>query len=134
MLLSALAALAIAAAPVHTPATGYACSAPAQTGTYRITAFARDSSVARIGIIVLENVEGCLEATLVTDDGHPAIIERVSIKDDVLTGLIRVRSGDAAVKLHFSGKSLDGTIGEGKSAWTLAGRRTSDPETRVGMK
>jgi hypothetical protein len=135
LLLTAFAALSIAASPAVTPApSAPSCAAATQTGTYRITAFTRDSAIARIGIIVLENVEGCLEATMVTDDGHPAIIERVTIKDDVLTGTLRMSRGDAQVKLRFAGKTLEGTIGEGKLAWTLAGRRTSDPELRVGMK
>lgn len=129
MLLTALAALSLAAAP----APAASCQAPAHTGTFRVTAIARDSSIATIGMILLENVDGCLEATMLTDDGAPAIIDKAAVRDDVLTGSLRTRHGDAKITVRFTAAGLEGTIGEGKSQWHLAGRRTSDPDLRVGV-
>jgi hypothetical protein len=128
MLFTTLAALAIAAAP----APAVSCQAPIHTGTFRITAVTRDSSTAKIGMILLENVEGCLEASVVTDEGGPAIIDHVVLKDDTLTGSLRMHRGDARITLRFTAAGLEGTIGEGKTEWKLAGRRTSDPYVRVG--
>ena len=131
MLLTTLVALSLAAAPA--PATTSTCQAPAHTGTFRVTAITRDSSVSKIGMILLENVDGCLEATMLTDDGGPAIIDKATVKDDVLTGSLRTRGGEAKITVRFTANGLEGTIGEGKSEWRLAGRRTSDPDVRVGV-
>src|SRR3954470_9916676 len=44
------------------------CNAPAQTGIFRITALTKDSSSAKIGMILLENVANCLEASILIQD------------------------------------------------------------------
>ena len=101
------------------------CMAPTQTGIYRITATDADSTHANIGMVLLENVEGCLEATLITDEGGPAIIDHIDVKDDVITGSIRMPDRTAKISLRISSTHLDGSIVAGNRQWRLTGRRTS---------
>src|SRR5689334_19682227 len=101
-----LAASLLALSLNHAPAQ--ACITPTQTGIYRITATTKDSSNASVGLVLLENVSNCLEATIIADDGAPAIIERVMMKDDVLTGRVHMRSGMADVTLRVSQLGIDG--------------------------
>src|SRR5581483_9197067 len=79
------------------PVAARACTAPTQTGSYRITATTSDSTNSKIGLILLENVDGCLEASMITDEGGPAIIDHVAFADDVLTGSIRMVNGTAKI-------------------------------------
>src|SRR6059058_4810564 len=109
-----LAASLLATAPTES------CLTPANTGTFRFTALTRDSTNAKIGMIVLENIEGCLEATLLTDDAGPAIIDHLAVSDGVLTGTLRVSNGTAKVTLKFTTSGATGTILDGKKEWNLA--------------
>jgi hypothetical protein len=101
------------------------CAAPTQTGIYRITAVTKDSSIAKIGMVLMENVENCLEVSILTDDGGPAMMDNIQMDGDVLTGNVRLVSGPAKVTLRFAQNGISGTIGEGKKVWSLSGRRTT---------
>ncbi|HXT16381.1 MAG TPA: hypothetical protein VN706_12165 [Gemmatimonadaceae bacterium] len=128
MLFSALLAASLLAAPSN------ACPTPTQTGTYRFTALTKDSTNAKIGMIVLENIEGCLEATMLTDDAGPAIIDHLAVNDGVLTGVLRVSNGMAKVTLRFTPSGIAGSIVDGKKEWNLAARRTSGTALDVAVK
>ena len=79
-----LAASLLAFSLTNSPAQ--ACITPTQTGIYRIIATTKDSSDASVGLVLLENVGNCLEASIIADDGAPAMIENIALKDNVLTG------------------------------------------------
>lgn len=106
------------------------CTTPTQTGVYRITATTKDSSNASVGLVLLENVNNCLEASIIADDGGPAIIEQASFKDNTLTGRVHMRYGVAEVSLRLSAEEINGSIINGKKSWIVSGRRTTGLETR----
>jgi hypothetical protein len=106
------------------------CVAPAQTGTFRITAVAKDSTSAKVGMVLLENVANCLEASLLVQDSGPTFIDNVTLNGDVLTGELKLLRGTAKVMLKLSSTDIKGSITEGKHVWQISGRRTSG-ETRV---
>lgn len=118
-----LAALLTAATVAITPAPS--CAAPTHTGTYRFTAMNSDSTNAVVGMIVLENIDGCLEATFLTDDASAANIDHLALTDDVLTGNVRVPNGLAKVTLRLTGAGMSGSILSGRKEWKLVARRTS---------
>ena len=101
------------------------CMAPAKTGTFRVTAMTPDSANSKVGIILLENVEGCLEATFVTDDGGPAIIDHLAIAGDEITGSVRMAKGTGRVTLHVTDAGIAGSIVDGRHEWRVSGKRTS---------
>jgi len=104
------------------------CPSAAHTGTFRFTAVAApgsDAGASKAGIIVLENIYGWLEATLVTDDGAPSVIESLSLHGDTLDGSVRTKSGVAKVQLRIEQKSVAGSITKGKRVWSVTGRQTS---------
>jgi hypothetical protein len=129
--------IALLAASLFTaaPATSTpSCPTPGNTGTYRFTALTKDSTNAKIGMLVLENIEGCLEVTLLTDDGGPAVIDHLAMTDGVLTGNVRVSNGTAKVTLRFTASGATGSIVVGKQEWNLAARRTSGAALDVAVK
>ena len=107
------------------------CTAPTQTGIFRITTLTKDSTSARIGMVLLESVNECLEASILIDENGPAIIDNLALSGDVLTGRLRLPSGSAKVTLRLTPTSIAGSIVEGKHEWQVSGRRTSGGETRV---
>jgi hypothetical protein len=112
------------AIPVDSVATR-SCITPARTGTYRILAISKKGNEPRAALLVLENIQGCLEVTFVTDGVGPAIIDRLSLTDTTLKGSMRLSTGTAVVSIQFSDKDVSGSIVEGKHEWKLDGRRTS---------
>lgn len=102
-----------------------ACASPARTGTFRVTAVTTDSTNAKVGMILLENVDGCLEASMITDDNGPAIIDHLAVADDMITGSVRMTNGFGRVSLRVSDASIAGSIIEGRHEWKLAGKRTN---------
>jgi hypothetical protein len=106
------------------------CITPTQTGVFRITATTKDSSDASVGLLILESVDNCLEATIVAGESGPAIIENVALSEDLLTGRVHMRSGIGDVKLHLSSRDITGSIVSGKRMWMVSGRRTSGGEVR----
>lgn len=113
-----------------TNAPAQACITPTQTGIYRITATTKDSSNASVGLVLLENVGNCLEASIIADDGAPAIIENIALTGDVLTGRVHMRTGRADVTLRLSQKELSGSIVAARQSWVVSGHRTSGDEAR----
>jgi hypothetical protein len=132
MLFTALLAATLSLSPSSPAAPS--CISPTQTGTYRFTALSKDSTSSKIGMIVLENIEGCLEATLLTDDAGPAIIDHLALQENVLSGNIRVSGGNAKVTLTLSSNGMIGSIADGKKEWKLAGRRTSGSALDVAVR
>ena len=118
-----LRAAATNVAPVS-PAPTHSCAAPAHTGTFRVTATTADSSNSKVGMIILENIDGCLEATMITDEGGPAIIDHLMITGDTITGSVRMTSGIGRVSLNVTEAGIAGSIVEGRHQWRVAGRRT----------
>src|SRR4051812_11392886 len=116
---TSLLALSLVAGPTQP------CAAPTQTGIFRITAVPKDSSNAKLGMILLESVDNCLEASIITEDAGPAIMDQLSLTGDVLKGRVRVAGGTANVELHLSATEISGSIVAGKHRWDLTGRRTS---------
>ena len=107
------------------------CAAPTQTGIFRITAINKDSTNAKTGMILLESVDNCLEASIITDDAGPALIDQLTLADNVLTGEVRMPNGVGHVKIKLSPTALDGVIEQGKYRWNLSGHRTSGADTRM---
>lgn len=106
------------------------CTAPTQTGIFRITALTKDSISAKIGMVLLESVDNCLEASILTDDAGPAVIDQLQVNGNELTGRVRLPSGMAKVTFRVSGSTIAGSIVEGKHEWAVSGRRTSG-DTRM---
>ncbi|HEY9225457.1 MAG TPA: hypothetical protein VIP11_02340 [Gemmatimonadaceae bacterium] len=100
------------------------CVTPERTGTFRVTATKANGSDGVLTLLVLENIGGCLEATLVTDEKGPAAIDRLSLAADTLKGQINVGEGPAAFVLRFNGETVAGSIVSKKQEWRLEGRKT----------
>ena len=101
------------------------CVSVTHTGTFRVVTKRQGSTAVGLGLVVLENIDGCLEATFITDDGGPAVIEDLSIDADSLKGSLKLSSGRAKLALQFLGTNVAGSIVEGRNAWTVEGRKTS---------
>jgi hypothetical protein len=124
LLAASLLALSLVSEPAKT------CTAPTQTGVFRITATTKDSSNSSVGLVLLESVNNCLEASIVADDAGPAIIERIAFIDGTLTGRVHMRAGFADVTLRISSADITGSITSGKKAWIVNGHRTTGIELR----
>jgi hypothetical protein len=129
-MLLAIASLTTAQATPSTPIdTGApvtrACAAPARTGTFRVVATRANSTFSRPAMLVLENINGCLEITFVTDNVAPVIIDQLRVSADSVTGSIKLDTGAAIVALQFDGSNVSGSIHQGRQQWLLEGRRTS---------
>src|SRR4051812_22980494 len=88
------------------------CNAPAQTGIFRITAMTKDSSSAKIGMVLLENVSNCLEVSILIQDSGPTFIDNVKLDGDVLTGDLRMTGGTGKVVFKLSRTDITGSIVE----------------------
>lgn len=127
LLATTLLAIALGVGPTA-PVPATPCAAPTQTGIFRITATNKDSTDAKIGMILLERVDNCLEASIITESGGPALIDDLKIDQDVITGRVRVANGVARVTLKVSEKAVSGSIVDGKREWLVNGRRTTGGE------
>jgi hypothetical protein len=101
------------------------CVAPDRTGTFRLTAVKTNGSDPQPAMLVLENIDGCLEVTFVTDERAPAIVDELSLSGDTLKGMLRLSTGPAKVSLKFTSAGVAGSITKGRDEWRLEGRRTS---------
>lgn len=106
-----------------------ACVTPERTGTFRVLATKVDGTNPVPAMLLLENIEGCLEATFVTDDRGPAIIDHLSLSGDTLKGSLNVTGIAAQVTFRFTGNTVPGTtvagsIIERRQEWRVEGRRT----------
>ena len=121
----------VGGAPTPTPKVSVqpkpqpACITPERTGTFRVTATKPDGMIGVPAILVLENIEGCLEVTYVTDEKAPAVIDHLSQSNDMLRGQLNVTGSAAQVTLRFNGSSVAGSITQGKQEWRIEGRKTS---------
>src|SRR5689334_18179862 len=88
-------------ASARTPSAQASCVAPARTGTFRMMTTRLDGTFVRPALLVLENIDGCLEATFVTDGASPAIIDRLEVDGNQLSGALKLRSGEAKFSVHF---------------------------------
>ena len=101
------------------------CIAPERTGTFRITATTATGGIGSPAMLVLENIEGCLEVTYVTDEKAPSVIDHLSQSTDMIRGQLNVTGSAAQVTLKFSGSNVAGSITQGKQEWRIEGRKTS---------
>jgi len=101
------------------------CAATTHIGIFRVTAMHPDSTGLRPAMIVLENINGCLEATLITDEARPAVIDHLEYAGDTLSGTVRTGNGTAHVQLQFDDAGVAGSITEGAEHWVVRGRRTA---------
>jgi hypothetical protein len=129
--LFALALIGLSSAPTtstprapHHPAQA-TCIAPERTGTFRIFADKAKGSQSVPAILMLENVDGCLEASVVTDDRGPALIDHLSLSGDTLKGSLNITGNPAQVTLRFDGSAVVGTIVDRQQEWHVEGKRTS---------
>lgn len=102
-----------------------ACVSPERTGTFRVFATKPDGSQALPAMLILENIEGCLEATFVTENRGPAIIDHLSVAGDTLEGSLNVIGNRAHVTFRFDGSTVAGTIVDRREEWRVQGKRTS---------
>ena len=112
-----------AAQPSIAPAK--TCVAAERTGTFRVVTKKSGGTALGLGLVLLENIDGCLEATFITDDAGPAIIDGLSLSGDTLKGNLKLSSGSAKVSLQFIGTGVAGSIVQGRNEWTVEGRKTS---------
>ena len=101
------------------------CIAPERTGTFRMFASKPDGSQLVAAMLLLENISGCLEASFVTNERGPAIIDRLSVTGDTLKGSLNVTGNPAQITLTFTGNLVAGTIVERRQEWRVEGKRTS---------
>jgi hypothetical protein len=113
------------ATPVDSGAATKSCIAPNRTGTFRLLAQNTKSKEPSTALLLLENIQGCLEVTFMAGGNGPAIIDGVSVSGDTLDGTVRTSTGKAHVSFKFSDKDVAGSIVEGKSEWKIEGKQTS---------
>lgn len=101
-----------------------ACVSPEQTGTFRLIATNPDGKPGALALLLLENIDGCLEATFVTDEKGPAAIDNLALSNGTLTGRLNVTGEFAKLTAKFDGTSVEGSIVAKKAQWKLQGRKT----------
>ncbi len=111
--------------PHAAPAAAKSCTSAERTGTFRVVTKHQGSTAVGLGLVVLENIDGCLEATFVTDDAGPAVIEELVLSGDTLKGTLKLTSGSAKLSLQFVGSNVAGSIVQGRNEWSVEGRKTS---------
>jgi len=101
------------------------CVAPDRTGSFRITATKTDGKHGAVALLLLENINNCLEVTFITDDRGPAAIDHLSLAGDTLRGKLNMPGAPADVIVRFNGPSVAGSIIQAKQEWRIEGRKTS---------
>jgi hypothetical protein len=124
------AAAIVAGAPVNPSPASHVrapetCVAPEHTGTFRLTASAADGKLGVPALLLLENIDGCLEATFVTDGSSPAAIDHLARSGDALQGRLNVTGAETQVTLRFDGSAVAGSIVGKRQSWKIEGRKTS---------
>jgi hypothetical protein len=120
-----MAAPSVPASPVAPARAAAVCVAPEHTGTFRVTASKADGTGGIPALLLLENIEGCLEATFITDGSSPAAIDHLSKSGEALQGLLNVTGSETQVTLRFDGTTVAGSIVGKRQSWKLEGRKTS---------
>ena len=121
---TALLMLTFASAPSPVSDSAKACISPEQTGTFRLVATKTDGTSGALALLLLENINGCLEATFVTDERGPAAIDSLSFTNGTLTGRLNVTGEFAKLTAKFDGTNVAGSIVAKKAQWRLEGRKT----------
>jgi hypothetical protein len=101
------------------------CVSADRTGTFRVITKKAGGTALGLGLVLLENIDGCLEATFITDGAGPAIIDGLSLSGDTLKGNLKLSTGAAKVSLQFIGNGVAGSIVQGRNEWSVEGRKTS---------
>ena len=101
------------------------CVAPERTGSFRVTATKTDGKHGAVALLLLENINNCLEVTFITDDHGPAAIDHLSLSGDTLRGKLNMPGTPADVIVRFNGPSIAGSIIQAKQEWRIEGRKTS---------
>jgi hypothetical protein len=107
------------------PRSTKACVTPDHTGTFRVVATRSGGTDAVPALLLLENINGCLEATFVTDDHAPAAIDQLALTANTLKGRINVTGELAVLTVRFDDARVAGSIVAKKQAWQIEGRKTS---------
>ena len=121
---TAMLMLSFASAPSPVSDSAKACVTPEQTGTFRIVATKSDGKSGALALLLLENIGGCLEATLVTDERGPAAIDSLTLTNGTLTGRLNVTGEFAKLTAKFEGSNVAGSIVAKKQQWKIEGRKT----------
>ena len=127
MVMGALAAIS-AGSPAQTARDSIhtkACVTPDRTGTFRIFATRNGGTDGVLALLVLENINGCLEATFVTDDRAPAAIDQLALSGDTLKGRIQLPGELAVLTVRFEDARVAGSIIAKKQEWRIEGHKTS---------
>lgn len=112
--------------PTHaTPRSSESCVAPEHTGTFRLMASKIDGTQGVPALLLLENIEGCLEATFITDGSNPAAIDHLAKSGDAIQGRLNVTGSETQVTIRFDGSVVAGSIVGKKQSWKIEGRKTS---------
>jgi hypothetical protein len=124
MLLATVVAALLAVAPPAVPASP-GCLTPQRTGVFRLSTTRADGMPGVPAMLVLENIHGCLEASIVTDAHGPAMIDHLALDGDTLTGSVVLSTQPATVAFRVTDTTVDGSIVAGKERWRVDGRRTT---------
>jgi hypothetical protein len=101
------------------------CIMPERTGTFRVVATRTNGNNGVLALLLLENIDGCLEATLVTDDRGPAAIDQLTMSSNLLKGRINITGEPAVFTVRFEDTRVAGSIIAKKQEWRIEGRKTS---------
>ena len=100
------------------------CGDSVKAGTFRLVVTSEKGAVTE-ALLVLERVEGCLEATFIADGVPASNMRLVSVVDGVVTGQLRMTDGVATATMRLTDNGINGDIARGKSLWRVTGKRTA---------
>jgi hypothetical protein len=101
------------------------CVTAERTGTFRVSTRQVGRNDVGLGLLILEDINGCLEATYISDNASAAAIDGLSMSDNTLRGALSLPTGSAKLELQFVGKDVEGSIVQGRNQWSVEGRKTS---------
>lgn len=122
--LASAAALLLVAPVVGQSQAAALCDQSIKTGTYRIV-LTSDKVAPMEALLVLERLEGCLEATFIADGSPASGMQLVSVSEGVITAKLRTPSGDATIKFKPGDAGVTGDIAQGRRVWKVEGRKTA---------
>jgi hypothetical protein len=100
------------------------CDQSIKPGTYRI--FLTSDKVAPMAaLLLLERLEGCLEATFIADGSPASGMELVSVSEGVITAKLKTSDGMATVRFKPGDAGITGDIAQGKRIWKVEGKKTA---------
>ena len=119
VLFAIAAAASVNAAPTPRDTASH-CVATPVTGAYRAMLKTDNQTVP--ALIVIERVQGCASVLLIMDRVSP--ISVITVNGSRLNGKLSTEQGTAAVTIDLTGDMVSGTIADGKTRWSLDGRRS----------